>query len=309
MNNTKNKGGRPPKFDEDTLLQYVKVYVERNKTTPILIKNKSLVDFLRGLGLPIQTYDIPRYRKVKEFIDEYNAEFKKIILGEGLLSIDDTTNLPIYERVDVQHIVNKKNAQQELVRVIEALNLNTERLTDKYSKLQKKHVILTENSIQQKIRIEQLERTVTGLEQKNKELKAQVRLELDKDKLKLQKYKKQLEHYDYYIIKYHYDKICEYAMSLDERLKEKGDECNNLLDSKAYESGVLRLSDVVAKYEQVLLSINNQEKNKSSQILDHIPFIEKPGITENEDSIEEQDFINNNLDDLDSIMKDFYKNL
>lgn len=72
-----NKGGRPAKFTEDELLQIVKDYINNEHDKNEQLKITKLAKKLKEeKGLNIIYQDLSRKEKVKNYIDEYNNQFK-----------------------------------------------------------------------------------------------------------------------------------------------------------------------------------------------------------------------------------------
>ena len=72
-----NKGGRPNKFTEDELLQIVKDYINNEHDKSKQVKVTKLAKKLKEeKGLNIIYQDLTRKEKVKNYITEYNNQFK-----------------------------------------------------------------------------------------------------------------------------------------------------------------------------------------------------------------------------------------
>lgn len=71
---TIDKNGRPKKFDECKLLQVVVDYIENEHEPNKPIKITKLAKGLKDTGLNIVYQDLNRYKKVKEYIQEYNIK-------------------------------------------------------------------------------------------------------------------------------------------------------------------------------------------------------------------------------------------
>lgn len=258
MENKENKKGRPKKLDEDMLLEAVKNYVKKNSTYPQLIKVTKLAQYLQDLGIPVIYQDLNRYKKVKQFIDRYNKEYKKLIFKDSV-QIDDNNNTPIYEPIDIEGFFKTNRSEKEIEKSLQLLNTSNEKLTEAYGKAENKILAQSEKIIKQSQELESLK---NQLKQKDEEYLKNINELKEKLKIsnaKLTKMIKKIALYDEFINRYHYDAIAEYALHLEGKIYNKINIKEELLTPDQYKSGICRLSDIIDKYQDILIEIDNKD--------------------------------------------------
>lgn len=258
MENKNTRKGRPKKLDEDLLLEAVKNYVKKNSTYPQLIKVTKLAQYLQDLGIPVIYQDLNRYKNVKEFIDKYNEEYKKLIFKDSV-QIDDNSNTPIYEPIDIEGFFKTNKSKSDIERTLQLLNTSNEKLTEAYAKAENKILAQSEKIIKQSQELESLK---NQLKQKDEEYSKNINELKEKLKIsnaKLTKMIKKIALYDEFINRYHYDAIAEYALYLEGKIHSKVNIKEELLTPDQYKSGICKLSDIIDKYQDILIEIDNKD--------------------------------------------------
>lgn len=263
------KAGRPRKFDENTLLEGVKNYVRKNNDHPTLIKPTKVAQYFKTLGLNVNYQDLSRYKKVDEFIKTYNEHYMKMIFGGGEISIYTEDDLPIYEKIDVKTLLKNNKTTKEIEETIRLLNISNEKLVESHGKMQNKLVLEAEKIILQDKEIEELKMEIDkirkGYEEEIKSIKNMLKISKENQKLM----GKKMAFYEYFISKYHYDSMAEYALYLENIIKDKVEIEEGLIDAEKYKNGTLNLSDIIKKYQNVLLTVDNTLYNYIGDDLDN----------------------------------------
>lgn len=282
-----NKKGRPRKFDEDMLLEAVKNYVKKTSSHPQLIKVTKLAQYLQDLGINVIYQDLKRYQKVKDFIDRYNEEYKKLIFKDSIV-IDDNSYTPIFEPVDIDGFFKTNKTKKDIEKTLKLLNISNEKLTESYGKLQNKVIIQTEKIIKQNKEIETLKMELKEKEEKYLNDLNELKEKLNTSNTKLNKMIKKIALYDEFINRYHYDAIAEYALYLEGKIHSKVNMKEELLTPDEYKSGVCKLSDIINKYQDTLTTIDNKANSATNNIdiVDTIENDNKININKDETDID-----------------------
>lgn len=304
----KKRSGRPRKFDEDMLLEGVKNYIRKNSSHPAMIKTTKVAKYLQELGLNVTYQDLGRYEKVKQYIEKYNERFKEMIFGNGLISVDANNNEPVYEKIDVKSLIKNNKTEKDIEKAVLMLNESNEKLVQSYSKLEDKVILQAEKIISQDKEIKTIKSDYEAKEanylSEIEGLKMKLKEATDKNK----KTAKKIEMYDYFISRFHYSKLAEYALYLESIISNEECISSELLDAVKYKKGEAKLSDIVDEYQKLMLSVENQS-NLTSNNIDFDVFnndSEEAVVLEEVDGISLDDI---DLEDMESSINDILGSL
>lgn len=254
----KGIGGRPRKFNEDELLIAVKGYV-KSFQKPEFIKITRVAKYFQNKGIKITYQDLVRYKKVNEFIQDYNQKFKEVLFS-GVVEIDIEKQTPMFEHIDFIEFLRRNKTPEQIQKALTTLNQTNEKLVESYEKLQNKIILQNDKIIIQSNEIEKLNSEIELLkfesEKREEELKAQNKKLKNNIQIKARK----MAMYEEFIHKYHYSSLAEYAINLEcGTSNENLSRLDDFFDDEKYLQGNFKLKDVADKYVALNLAIDNIE--------------------------------------------------
>lgn len=269
-NEEKKALGRPRKFDDKALINVVKMYIQKHNTHPQTLKPTKISRYANELGLSTTYQDFTRSKKASSFIDKYNKAFKDMIFKENEIPVTLEDDLPIYERIDVVKLIKNNKGSKQIEEAVEMLNKSNEKLVESYGKIQEKMIIQSEKLIQQDKEIEKLKNEL--VEQKEvKEIELQkLKTELKRSKENQRMMSRKMALFEQFADLYHYDAVAEYALYLENIISEKVDPQVNIFNPDEYKSGKLNLKQVVDKYHELLLTVDNKSNSYYEEYQDGV---------------------------------------
>lgn len=222
-----------------------------------------------------------------------------MIFANGLISVDSNDSEPIYEKIDVKALIKNNKTEKDIEKAVLLLNESNEKLVQSYSKLENKVILQAEKIIAQDKEIKFLKSEFGSKESKYlaeiETLKTKLKDVTDKNK----KTSKKIEMYDYFISRYHYNQLAEYALYLEGTISNEEFSSCELLDGDKYKKGESTLSDIIEEYQSIMLNIENKSNFKTENIQ---PFSSNIDSKENISLEESDDFSldNINLEDMEA---------
>lgn len=301
----KGVSGRPRKFNEDELLIAVKGYVKHLKI-PELIKVTKVAKYFQSKGIKITYQDLRRYKKVNEFIEDYNQKYKDTLFA-GLVDTEIEKHIPIFEHIDALEFLKSNKTPEQVEKALKILNQTNEKLVESYEKLQNKIIIQNDKIIKQYHELESLKHKMELLKLEGEKREEELKYKIKKLKNNVLLKARKMAMYEEFIHKYHYSSLAEYAINLEyggdnESLNRFGD----FFNEKSYIKGDFKLKNVVDKYISLNLTIDNTEEEyfeeyeyngELSKYHKHYSYDLKDYIdVENNINIEEIE--NDNIDDI-----------
>lgn len=250
----KNIGGRPRKFNEDDLLLAVQGYAKSFKR-PELIKPTRVAKYFQDKGIKITYQDLSRYKKVNDFIQNYNNKYKQNLFA-GVVEVDIEKQTPIFQHINTIEFLRRNKTPEAVEKALVILNQTNEKLVESYEKLQNTIILQNEKIILQSNEIEKLKAEIEILKFESKEREDKLKSQNKNIIIKARK----MAIYEEFIHKYHYSSLAEYATNLEQECSnEHLSQLDGFFDKEKYLQGNFKLKDIAGKYAALSLAIDNIE--------------------------------------------------
>lgn len=259
-----NRVGRPRKFTEKELIEIVNMYIQKNNNNPHTLKLTKLAQYANEHGIIVSYQDFSRNIKVKKYIDEYNKMYKKMVIQGGNIKLED--NIPIYESIDVNKIIENNSNIEDIRKSILLLNSSNEKLVEQYDKINQKLILQVEKNFQQKKEIEDLNKKISKMKEEHEKDIFKLKEELKNSKEKKMIMTRKMNIYNKFIELYHYDKISEYALYLDNLITKTNYKEEEIINKLEFYSKEGTLKDIVNKYDEIFKDIENSTEEYIEEI-------------------------------------------
>lgn len=254
----KTKGkGRPSKYNTKFLIKIIKLYISKTGK-PVKVNATALVKFAQEtLNItPMHYQYFTRNKEVKAFIDEWNNDIEKALLG----SKNKSDGL-IYSTIDIDRFLHVNKNEKKTRQILAEFNDNMYKLTTKYNELEKKLTKQIEVNLKLENKLEEALKQLSTIEkqnfEKNKEEK-QKRIQVQKTNDTL---RKKVYLYEEFIKEYHTDVIALQALEVENNKINTGDsteiERYVFANKDKYASGEYDLSSIIKSYNELIAGVNN----------------------------------------------------
>lgn len=252
----KEKGrGRPPKYSSEYLINIVKLYIKTTGKT-IKVKPTPVAEFgaktLKIKGMYYQHFT--RNTEVMEFIENWNADVDKMLLGSKRKD-----NSIIHSTIDIDRFLQNNKSEEKTRKLLAQFNDNMSRMTDQYTKLEKKFNKQVELNLKLENKLKETLEKLNAIEKENfeknkKEKQKRIKVQKLNDTLR-----KKVYIYEAFIKEYHTDVIAQQALALENNLKDLSSEVVQkyvFANKDKYASGEYDLSAIIESYNKLLAGVN-----------------------------------------------------